>query len=79
MTSLPTPNKHPPHSPVWTVTLDAEPAEPSLRNTMLAGVAAVVIGFGGFFGWAMTADLSSAAIAQGTVIAQQPPQDDLPP
>ena len=36
---------------------------------MLAGAAAVVIGFGGFFGWALTADLSSAAVAQGTVIA----------
>ena len=43
MTSLPT-DKHPPHSSVWTVTLEAERAEPSLRNTMLAGITAVVIG-----------------------------------
>jgi HlyD family secretion protein len=72
MTSLPgnlPAEKQSPHSPAWTVTLEVEPAEPSLRNTMIAGVAAVVIGFGGFLGWAMTADLSSAAIAQGTVIA----------
>lgn len=56
-------------NPVWTVTLEAEPREPSLRNTMIAGTVAVLVGFGGFAGWAMTADLSSAAIAQGTVIA----------
>ncbi|WP_158044361.1 HlyD family type I secretion periplasmic adaptor subunit [Skermanella pratensis] len=59
----------PTDNPVWTVTLEAEPREPSLRNTMIAGTVAVLVGFGGFAGWAMTADLSSAAIAQGTVIA----------
>jgi HlyD family secretion protein len=72
MTSLPgnpPAEKQSPHSPTWTITLEALPAEPSLRNTMIAGVVAVVIGFGGFLGWALTADLSSAAIAQGTVIA----------
>lgn len=57
-----------PSPPAWNVTLEAEPAEPSLRRTMLAGAAAVAIGFGGFLGWALTADLDSAAIASGTVI-----------
>jgi len=42
--------------------------EPSLRRTMMAGAVAVVVGFGGFFGWALLADLDSAAIAPGTVI-----------
>lgn len=46
----------------------AEPPEPSLRGTALAGALAVAIGFGGFAGWAWTADLDSAAIATGTVI-----------
>ena len=60
-----------PSNLTWTVTLDAEARhlrEPSLRNTMLAGAMAVVVGFGGFLGWAFTAELSSAAIAQGVVI-----------
>ncbi len=41
----------------------------SLRNIMLSGALAVGIGFGGFFGWACFADLASAAIAPGTIIA----------
>lgn len=47
-----------------------EPAdrEPSLRKTVMAGLIAVGVGFGGFFGWAFLADLDSAAIAPGTVI-----------
>ncbi|WID94717.1 hypothetical protein QO058_18030 [Bosea vestrisii] len=49
---------------------EAEPEErmPSLRNLVLAGVAAVAIGFGGFGAWAVTARLDNAAVAQGTVI-----------
>jgi HlyD family secretion protein len=54
--------------PAWKVTLDAERPEPSLRGTMLAGALAVAVGFGGFFGWAATADLDSAAVAPATVI-----------
>ncbi|CAN7626731.1 HlyD family type I secretion periplasmic adaptor subunit [Bosea sp. LjRoot90] len=50
--------------------IEAEPEErmPSLRNLVLAGVAAVAIGFGGFGAWAVTARLDNAAVAQGTVI-----------
>ncbi|EWY39654.1 hemolysin secretion protein D [Skermanella stibiiresistens SB22] len=59
----------PTSNPVWTVTLEAEPAEPSLRKTMIAGTVTVLVAFGGFLGWAMVADLSSASIATGTVIA----------
>ncbi|MBB5753219.1 HlyD family type I secretion periplasmic adaptor subunit [Prosthecomicrobium pneumaticum] len=44
------------------------PREPSLRRLVLAGTAAIVFGFGGFFGWAASASLDSAAIAGGTVI-----------
>ncbi|HSK41815.1 MAG TPA: HlyD family type I secretion periplasmic adaptor subunit [Arenibaculum sp.] len=52
----------------WRVTLDAEPPEPSLRRVVIAGTLAVAVGFGGFLGWAFTADLDSAAIATGTVM-----------
>ncbi|WP_207478302.1 HlyD family type I secretion periplasmic adaptor subunit [Arenibaculum pallidiluteum] len=52
----------------WHVTLDAEPPEPTLRRTALWGTVAVVIGFGGFLGWSLTAELDSAAIAQGTLM-----------
>jgi HlyD family secretion protein len=51
----------------WRAAVDPTP-EPSLRNTMLAAVAAVTIGFGGFLGWAFVADLDSASVAAGTVI-----------
>jgi len=54
--------------PAWKLTLDAERPEPSLRGTMLAGALAVAVGFGGFFGWAATADLDSAAVAPATVM-----------
>ena len=52
----------------WHVTIDAEPPEPNLRRTALAGALAVAIGFGGFLSWAMTAQLDSAAIASGTLM-----------
>lgn len=55
---------------IWTATIDVVPAEPSLRNTALAGALAVLVGFGGFLGWACTADLDSAALAAGTVMVE---------
>ncbi|MET4632897.1 HlyD family type I secretion periplasmic adaptor subunit [Kaistia defluvii] len=42
--------------------------EPSLRTPVLAGVLAVLIGFGGFAGWAYSANLDSASVATGSVI-----------
>lgn len=52
------------------VIIDVEPVEPepTLRGTMLATVAAIGIGFGGFMLWACTASLDSAAIATGTIM-----------
>lgn len=46
-----------------------EPDErvPSLRSVVLAGVAAIGLGFGGFGAWAMTARLDNAAVAPGIV------------
>lgn len=46
---------------------DDEP-RPSLRTPLAAGAIAVFVGFGGFLGWGVTADLDSAAIATGKVI-----------
>ncbi len=40
---------------------------PSLRNLVLAGVAAIGVGFGGFGAWAVTARLDNAAVASGIV------------
>ncbi|CAM5772796.1 HlyD family type I secretion periplasmic adaptor subunit [Bosea minatitlanensis] len=40
---------------------------PSLRSLVLAGVAAIGVGFGGFGAWAMTARLDNAAVASGVV------------
>jgi HlyD family secretion protein len=54
--------------PVTTAAEEPEERMPSLRNLMLAGVAAITIGFGGFGAWAVTARLDNAAVAQGTVI-----------
>jgi HlyD family secretion protein len=41
---------------------------PSLRTPVIAGLTAIGIGFGGFFGWAFQARLDSAAVAAATVI-----------
>jgi HlyD family secretion protein len=41
---------------------------PSLRGNVIAGIAAIGLGFGGFLVWGFTAHLDSAAIASGTVI-----------
>jgi len=43
-------------------------APTSTRRVVLTGVAVIALTFGGFFGWAATAELSSAVIASGTVM-----------
>ncbi|MCB8821418.1 HlyD family type I secretion periplasmic adaptor subunit [Microvirga rosea] len=45
-----------------------EQAGPSLRTPFVAGLVAILVGVGGFVGWAFAAHLDSAAIANGTVI-----------
>lgn len=55
---------------VWTVPLDAVPAEPSLRGTAMAGALAVLVGFGGFLAWGFTANLDSAVVAVGSVMVE---------
>ncbi|HEV7256943.1 MAG TPA: HlyD family type I secretion periplasmic adaptor subunit [Bosea sp. (in: a-proteobacteria)] len=46
---------------------EQEERRPSLRNLVLAGVAAVGVGFGGFGAWAVSAKLDNAAVASGVV------------
>ncbi|WP_157732910.1 HlyD family type I secretion periplasmic adaptor subunit [Bosea sp. AS-1] len=60
--------KSPERTLVATPLLD-EPEErtPSLRSLVLAGVAAIGVGFGGFGAWAVTARLDNAAVASGIV------------
>ena len=45
-----------------------EQRPPSLRVPLIAAAIAVVVGFGGFLVWGVTADLDSAAVATGKVI-----------
>lgn len=46
---------------------EPEERQPSLRSLVLAGVAAIGVGFGGFGAWAVTAKLDNAAVASGVV------------
>jgi len=39
-----------------------------LRRLVIAGVATILLSFGGFFAWALSTELSSATVASGTVI-----------
>src|SRR5690606_36718437 len=39
-----------------------------LRGLIIAGLATIGVAFGGFFAWAYSANLGSAAVAMGTVI-----------
>jgi HlyD family secretion protein len=54
--------------PEWVVDLENEDAKSPLRRLIIAGIMTIVIAFGGFFGWAYSAELGSAAVALGTVI-----------
>ncbi|OYY30699.1 MAG: hypothetical protein B7Y65_00435 [Azorhizobium sp. 35-67-15] len=54
----------------YQVLASEEPKEAGsgLRGPVIAGLAAIFLGFGGFFGWAVSANLDAAAVASGTVI-----------
>src|SRR5262245_6175675 len=58
-------------APAWQPPVEAEGFEPtmSMRRPAVWGIAAILIGFGGFLVWAFTANLDSAAVASGSVIA----------
>lgn len=47
---------------------DTKPISDSLRSHMAVGLAVVVLLIGGFGGWAATAELAGAVIADGTVV-----------
>ncbi|MGQ9370049.1 HlyD family type I secretion periplasmic adaptor subunit [Azospirillum sp. ST 5-10] len=52
------------------VTEEEEAGVPSLAGTVRAAAVVVVLGFGSFFGWAFTATLDSAAVANGVVMVE---------
>jgi HlyD family secretion protein len=56
--------------PAWYQVLDEErtASRQSLRKPIMAGIIVIAVGFGGFFSWAFTAELDSAAVASGSVI-----------
>lgn len=54
--------------PEWVSDLEQEDAKSPLRKLIIAGVTTIAVAFGGFFGWAYSAELGSAAVALGTVI-----------
>lgn len=47
---------------------EREASRQSLRKPVLAGLAFILVGFGGFLTWGFTAELDSAAVATGSVI-----------
>jgi len=53
----------------WADANPGEPAPPSLRSTVIAGLVTIMLAFGGFLTWGFLASLNSAALGAGTVIA----------
>jgi HlyD family secretion protein len=54
--------------PEWAYDLEREDNQSPLRRLIIAGLATIGVAFGGFFAWAYSAELGSAAVANGTVI-----------
>lgn len=54
--------------PEWVNDLEREDERSPLRRLVIAGITTIGLAFGGFFGWAYSAELGSAAVALGTVI-----------
>lgn len=63
---------HQPRAPLPVTAVELEMAEgrarSPLRRLVVAGFTTILLSFGGFFGWAFLADLSSASVASGTVV-----------
>ena len=54
--------------PEWAHDIEQEDMKSPLRGLIIAGLATIGVAFGGFFAWAYSANLGSAAVALGTVI-----------
>lgn len=54
--------------PEWAHDIEQEDMKSPLRGLIIAGLATIGVAFGGFFAWAYSANLGSAAVAMGTVI-----------
>jgi HlyD family secretion protein len=56
--------------PNWQHEIEAADPEPSLRRILLASLAVVALGFGGFFSWACIAEIDSAVPATGSLVVE---------
>jgi HlyD family secretion protein len=56
--------------PNWQREIEAASPAPSLRRIILASLAVVVVGFGGFFSWACIAEINSAVPATGALVVE---------
>jgi HlyD family secretion protein len=57
-----------PSLPAWQMQMDGDPSAPGLRGLVMASLATIALGFGGFLAWAATAPLDSAVPANGTIV-----------
>jgi len=64
---LPAAYETPPLGAIEAEFLDGD-SHSSIRHLVIAGLATVLVAFGGFFGWAFSTELSSASVTNGTVI-----------
>jgi HlyD family secretion protein len=55
-------------TPTWQVALEADDHGPSLRRIVIGSLVIIVVGFGSFFTWALTAPLDSAVPATGMIV-----------
>ncbi|NRP75290.1 Type I secretion system membrane fusion protein PrsE [Ensifer psoraleae] len=46
----------------------AESTHSPVRRLVIAGLATILVAFGGFFGWAFSTELSSASVTSGTIV-----------
>jgi HlyD family secretion protein len=56
--------------PAWQIEIERETPTPSLRRVVLASLAVIVVGFGGFLGWACVAQINTAATATGAIVVE---------
>ena len=56
--------------PAWQLEIEARSTGPSLRRVAWASMTIILVGFGGFFLWAFTAQLDMAVPAPGTVVVE---------
>jgi HlyD family secretion protein len=56
--------------PAWQLEIEAQSTGPSLRRIAMASAIIILVGFGGFFTWAFTAQLDMAVPASGSIVVE---------